>query len=698
MSNYKSNCCLATSVLSHLQPEDKTTIDTTIHSYKRGDLIALRDQLTKLLSGMDTSDVTVDESNSADTDQKSFLDGHYDGGNHRLSLALRVDFLGSGVISGDLFGTMYGQRDYLASFRTTPGSNVNPNDVQPWVCIFDANNEEVLTGTLRLDPGFSSDAVVLALTIEGNIDGLPKNQTFEMTAEWQSPYMRQIGIEIEQETGTQPPPAYPLNGEMITYRSAFEKAGFEVIDVGSRSNIPKEPNGWGTAQLHALMTDFAASPLTHSAWQQQLLWLGKSTREGLLGVMFDSTALLPRQGTAVFDSEIRERFASHVERKIIQTTIHEIGHGLNLAHRFEREVGRADSTSFMNYDWRYKGGGRRTEFWSRFDFSFDIDELEFLHHAPRNAVIPGGAAFHSVNYWADGNGGYSPYLPEVALDFLDLRLDPPLGGTLFAFGQPVLLQVALTNRANEPLDLDPRFLDPKAGALQVIVRRLNSGSGHDSHASDFHPIIERCFDLSPSQMDIVSPGESMTNNLNITFGSGGFTFAEPGQYEVRVVLSLFDEPNDRELVVPSNVLKIYVMHPQSQEEEEEVVSVLHREDVGVYFALGGSSVLIKAEDDLNDVIDRRQYRRKTVIDPVVANIIRCKGINLGRRYRRLKSGRFRVHEGDAAGAASLLGQLGKNSLKAFDQATADATIKLCRTHQTRADVIQNKTGSKKTKK
>ncbi|MEP3427618.1 MAG: hypothetical protein ABJN98_02965 [Roseibium sp.] len=670
---------------------DEADTDPALRAARREKIEAARDVLNMLLAEFESSSPPQPPPPSA-PDMSDVVEGRYDGGNHALVLELRLDFAGSGVISGDLFGTQGGQRDYLASFRTAPGSNVTPHDAQPWTAVFEATNGEVLTGSLELAPGSAPGTVIIGLSVAGAIDGLPANRQFELAAEWQSPHMRRLGIELEQETGTQPPPVFDFNGRGMTFLTAFADAGIEVTDVGNHSTIPRETDGWGTAQLHTLMTDFAAEPLTRMAWRQQLLWLGTPSRSGLLGVMFDTTAQLPRQGTAVFDSEIRSRVPTLTERKIIQTTVHEIGHGLNLAHRFERPVGRADSNSFMNYDWRYKGGNRRHEFWNDFNFTFDADELEFLRHAPRKAVIPGGAAFHSVNYWADGNGGYSPYVPEKTIEIVDLRLAPPTGGTVFAFGQPVFLQISLVNNHSRPLNLDPRFLDPKSGFLEVLVRRIGAGGHADVH--HFHPMLERCFDLDMDALDTVAPGGSMTDNLNITFGSGGFTFAEPGQYEITAVLAIYDQQNEQDLIVRSNAQVIHVAHPENRVEEEEVVLVLHREDVGAYFALGGSAALDKAEDDLKAVLDRRQSGRKTVTDPIVANILRCQGIDAGRRYRRYSSGRYRSQNGKPDKAAELLGRLGKEALCAFDASTAAATQSLCDKHRERA-ADQTKVGKRR---
>lgn len=179
----------------------------------------------------------------------------------------------------------------------------------------------------------------------------------------------------------------------------------------------------------------------------------------------------------------------------------------------------------MNYDWRYRGGNHRSEFWANFQFTFDSDELEFLRHAPRQALIPGGAPFHSINYWSDGNGGYSPYVPEVPISFLELTLRPPASGPLFDFAQPVFLEIELKNLSDTTFSFTPEILDPKAGLLEILIRRRSS----DDPADLFILIMERCFELSADRLADLPPNSTINNNLNLTFGSAGFPFAEPGE-------------------------------------------------------------------------------------------------------------------------------------------------------------------------
>jgi hypothetical protein len=608
--------------------------------------------------------------------------GRYQGGNAFIKVDLRVDEGVSGVISADFFRSDPFGQNYVASIRTTPGARIELADGD-WQIIAEDEHGGKANGTLTLQATGKNPATLNGeLFLKSAIHGLPSRRTISFSAEWESTEMRTIGVELEREINVEPLPEFEYNGKQTSLEIALQKSGISVIGTGRPSQIPANANGWGNTQLHTLLRDFSEASLSSRAWELHLLLLSKSTRNGLLGVMFDTQDNLPRQGTAVFATAIRDLFGSSADRKLIQTTTHELGHALNLAHRFERVVGRADSLSFMNYDWRYKGGNHRNEYWSNFDFNFDPDELEFVRHAPLPALIPGGAAFHSINYWADGNGGYSPYVPEVEMKGYKLTLTPPTGGVVFEFGQPVFLGIELENQTGNAIDIPPVLLDPKAGFLEVLIRRWtgDSNSGDLANADVFVPIYQRCFDLDESVFDVVPSGGSIKDNLNLTFGSGGFAFAEPGVYDVTALVAIYDSTNKQDRIIRSNTLRIRVGVPKSNAEEQDGM-VLLRSDVGLYFALGGSDGLNKADDDLTELLERRMGKAKTVSDPVAANIVRCKGINAGRPYIRYQEGEFNERDGDRAEAAEWLGKLGTRALKAFDTSTAVSTERLAKKHQ-----------------
>ena len=548
-----------------------------------------------------------------------------------------------------------------------------------WSIIGSDDEGRRATGKLTLEPQTTdSSALTGTLFLDTALTGLPVQTDVHFAADFTSPRMRRLGIELEREQAVEELPSVNLNGTAVTVQSSLEAAGFDISNVGQSTIIPTPQQKWGTAQLHALMVDMAQAQLNRPAWELHLLLLSESSRDGLLGIMFDSSDPLPRQGSAVFAKEI-SNFVTEPDfpRKLIQTTVHELGHALNLAHRFERVVGRADSISFMNYDWRYRGGNHRDEFWTNFQFTFDSDELAFLRHSPRQALIPGGAPFHSINYWSDGNGGYSPYVPEVPISFLELNLRPPVSGPIFNFSQPVFLEIELKNLSDNTFAFTPEILDPKSGLLEVLIRRR----GSNDPADHFIPIMERCFEMSSDRLADLPPGGTINNNLNLTFGSAGFPFAEPGEYDVTALLIFFDQQSEQDLVVTSNTLRIRIRFPQSSEDENDAM-VLLRDDVGLYFALGGSTALTTVHDELENIRQRRQGKRKTITDPIVTNIVRCAGIDAGRPYDRYIDGKFKHVRGNRAKAAELLEQLSPAVLKkAFDAHTAKHTEALAMKHR-----------------
>ncbi len=604
-------------------------------------------------------------------------DGRYAVANDALAVGLRIDLAGSNIISGDIFSTLGGFREYVASFRSEPGTEITPA-VNPLEIVAEDRDGKHARGEL-LFSSVGTTEVTMTLLLDAPLMALPVNQAMTFAGRFEGEAMRELGVELESEIGVDLLPEWDFNGEAMTVEKSFADAGFDFFNVGFRSQFPSPSSGqWDTSQLHGLMTQFAQEPIDRKSWNLHLLLLQESTMDGLLGVMFDSgerdVNQLPRQGAAVFQLPIKTR--PDWQRKLIQTTVHELGHALNLAHRFERPVGRADSTSFMNYDWKYLGGQNAARFWREFDFTFDADELAFLRHGPLANIIPGGAEFHTVPYWENPDGGYVPYVPEIPSDDFRIRLLPPASGTLFQFAQPVLLTVELTNNTGRTMEL-PRFLlDPKAGFLELVVTRRTSpaGGGAPNQGMVFRPLIHRCFDMDLAAADVVPQGGTLVDNVNLTFGSAGFTFIEPGEYEVTAVFMWQKAFRDIR-TIKSAPLSIRVAYPKTDEEERDGQE-LFRRDVGVYFALGGSDALSDAADVLDAIAERRQHRAKTVTDPLVANIMRCKAINQSRDFIHYHDGKYRMRSADPEKAQTIFSSISNVMKKIFDPQTSSATAKL----------------------
>ncbi len=606
----------------------------------------------------------------AAADTPPIADGRYAGGNHEVAIDLRVDLVQCGVISGDLHRVHAGARHYVASFRTSPGVRAAASAGE-WPVIAQDEFGRRVTGTLYLvaqaDPPSSLGGRVV---FEGGLEGLPARRAIPFVAEYASASFRTLGLEIEVEAGVAPLSAFTRDGRTHTAESALAAAGFETYATGIEDVVPRSEFGWEMAQLHTLMADMAQASLRQRSWELHLLLLSHSDRPGLLGVMFDSSDALQRQGCAVFAETIRRFAGPDADRKLLQTTVHELGHALNLAHRFERTVGRADSTSFMNYDWRYRGGSRSDEYWNRFAFNFDDDEIEFLRHAPLPPVIPGGAPFHSVAYWADGNGGYSPYVPEAPLDDWQLDLAAPASGPLFGFADPVFLTIGLTNLTGRSVTVPKFILDPKAGFIEIVIRRVNAGAfgpgGSDALA--FVPAMQRCFEWDAADAVALAHGDRITDNVNLTFGSSGFAFAEPGTYDVTALLVLFDQQRQRELVARSPTLRIRIASPKTTDEERDAMQFF-TDDVGLYLALGGSPALSGARDRLESIVERRRGQTK---DPLVAHVRRAMAIEQSRGYVRYRDGKFIAEGPHLERAVALIETLGTTT-GAFDEATERST-------------------------
>jgi hypothetical protein len=394
--------------------------------------------------------------------------------------------------------------------------------------------------------------------------------------------------------------------------------------------------------------------------------------------MFDVGGALPRQGCAVFVDEIR-RFTDDegLDRLVTHTMAHEVGHALNLVHRFERPVGRSASPSPMNYFWRYRGGNREQEYWEQFVHRFDPDEVQFLRHAPRASVMPGMSPFHGVDYWAGAPGAYPAFVPGTPTPGFRLVLDPPPSGPRYAFGQPVYLQVSLQNTGESPAALPPSVLDVKAGYLEILIERVNGPGGRPvGPPQAFVPVVQRCVDFTPGPRRL-QPQEVWYDNVNLTFGSSGFAMAEPGGYRLTPLVTIGDPESDAgALVIRGESRAVWVNYPASAAAEAQAIDLLQPE-VGAWFALGGSDVLSDARTVVEEIRGARMHEDPA--DPIAAAITRTLGIEASRTYvRSSKRGEFGTRDPDTDRAVDLLTALvaDPGAMGAFDRSTASATRKL----------------------
>lgn len=503
-----------------------------------------------------------------------------------------------------------------------------------WITIRSAAMEE---GSLSDSEGLADIEVSFALdSVLGQLDA---GFTLDMKATRVSRALRSLGLEIEFEENLQLPDELEADGIRLT--DVMLAHGLAVHRIGARSSIPAPAGGaWAVSEVFSALNDqlhrAAQTSLSGQAWELHLMLLSKTDRSGLLGVMFDIADRFPRQGAAVFVDEIKKRPDDAQARRVLVTAVHELGHALNLTHRFLRDVGRADSRSFMNYDWIYDSlaadpdrraaKDEKRDYWRDFPYLFDRDELEFLLHGPRTRVIPGGDPFGSARYWLTGDQTV-PVTNE--LPGLQLWLTPPARGTVVGYGQPVFLEVSLRNIGETTYCVPRHALDIKAGMLDLLIQPRGRGSSYRS-GDPFAPMMLRCFAVAPEGRLALTPGASMHDNLNLSFGSAGVPFAEPGDYLLTPELTLYGTDQQTPLgVVRGSSLLITVQRPEGAAERQDA-ETMFQSDQGIVLSLGGAKGLQSAASDLIDITERRLVEGGGQPDSLVAATLRMQGLDAHR--------------------------------------------------------------------
>ncbi len=473
-----------------------------------------------------------------------------------------------------------------------------------------------------------------SFSIGDGLPPLPPGYTVSIRMARVSGALRDVGVVVSGEQGVRLPKV-ELRAGTLKIEDVLLAHGVDVKLAYESAAIPLPPDGaWAGAQVFDALNEqlqrSAQLPVAGAAWEVNLMLLSRTDEAGLLGVMFDYVDDFPRQGAAVFVDEIQERFPRQQwARRVLTTAIHELGHTLNLTHRFARDVGRADSNSFMNYDWLYRGKGGPDSFWQNYCYRLDPDELDFVLHGPRDLVIPGGAPFGSARYWLTGEESVPALTPDR--DF-QLWLTAAETGTTLHYGEPLFLQVSVRNVGAQPRCLPRHVLDVKAGMLDLSISRRTRGGTAAGGGDAFVPFMRRCYAVAQDERVMLGRGESLHDNVNLAFGAAGSPFAEPGDYVVTPELTLYDDRSDRPVsTVRGESLAITVLRPANAAENRDA-EVVFRTQSSLALALGGSTRLSTAADDLLAVADRRSSDG-THPDGLSAAVYRMRGLQASREKK-----------------------------------------------------------------
>lgn len=439
------------------------------------------------------------------------------------------------------------------------------------------------------------------------------------TYSWSSAYFHPVELEYDTVQGTDkvtqvdtcahPNRPASLPCETLTIETVYRRAGFDVSKSGGDGIVPFARAGtdrlWSDAEMHDAMQVYWRRFANRAQWSMWVLFahLHRAvppfipTPEDLGGIMFDDIGPNHRQGTAIFnDSFIKNPPAGDpdpvdwVKRTKFWTAVHEIGHGFNLAHSWQKSLGtpwialanEPEARSFMNYPDRVIG--RQSAFYANFEYRFSDQELLFLRHAPSRFVQMGNAD------WFDDHGFQQADIPPQPGLSLEARVHRQADA--FEFLEPVSIELKLTNTGDEPQIVDRSVLLHSHDML-VIIKKTGKP------ARQWSPYATMCF--GPSKQ-VLQPGESVYGALDISSGLNGWDIAEPGVYHCQVCLHMDDGD------VVSNALRLRVAPPRSWD-EEYLAQDFFTEDVGRILHFNGSAVLDAGNKCLEEVVDKLDGRR-----------------------------------------------------------------------------------------
>jgi len=557
---------------------------------------------------------------------------------------LRVDVDGprpTQRVSADYFRGHGATRVYIGSMRVDR------------IAVTTRRDRVTVTGNARFSWPSNNDRITVTIP-RAAADAPPPPATLRHAAgggaqasayvcDFESPRFRTVLLEesyepsvarfMSYDTGT-----LPSGGpqRVLSIASAYAEAGIEMqsdrapteVDVA----IAGADTAWSDAELHAAMEQTFSRWADRPQWAIWLLHAVVHEDPEIFGLMFDRIGL-QRQGCAVFYGGLRPTEPS-LGREFLLACVHELGHGFNLPHCWQRSLAEPDmptrpaARSWMNYPRRFPGGAQA--FWSRFAFAFDDPELVHLRHGFRDSAIMGGEPFAAPS--GPDRAASWDAAPQDAGLRLALRAPARL-----AQGMPAVLALELSATrpgARQPL----RALDPRTGTVDIAIR--------DPHGREFvfEPLLRHCRsqDFAPLRTGAAPNREYVF----VHYGRRGFAFADPGDYTIRARYAAGDG-----LAALSDEATVRVTAPASRSERAVLDLVEGDASVGALLSLVGSDGvgLLAANAKLEAIVAGHPAHPLAAIARVAI------ATNLTRSFKRLASdGSVSVRPADLRAAAALL--------------------------------------------
>jgi hypothetical protein len=511
------------------------------------------------------------------------------------------------IISGDL--TVGGKTHWFLSHRrartrdpvrfvATTGA---PDRIEADVRFGPRNFVSGSWGTLAMDFTATNRATV---RLEG-----PAGLDRTVKLVWKQKEFRDVIVELDKLAGTDFPRAITWNEIKRDLSRVLRAAGFKPTIIRSNRAVADNPDGWTTGELHNALTTYRRGE--RAPWYVHVFITSRFQEEDpvddeeTLGIMFDTDHgegdlnAIPREGCAVFIDAHRAVYGGEgeatVEREILMTLIHEIGHTFNLLHSFESDKGRPDSPSIMNYPEEYDYG--EAQYYEDFTFSFDRDELIHLHHHSAVVTEPGRAdgeefgrdifreAPRRLRRSADEEvrrrsaRTFETALREVRAkvrEELELRVTLPKTRVLRS--EPLVATVSIVNVGTEPVSFRTA-LDWAAGDVRLQVARQGTND-----YETLHPPMRRCMRRG---LRTLAPGEHVETAIPLMLTREGDPLGSTGVFEIRAMLQV--RRGDKWVDLVSKAAQLVVAKP-SNERELELARLYRTKDLKAYLLMPGAAL------------------------------------------------------------------------------------------------------------
>ena len=360
--------------------------------------------------------------------------------------------------------------------------------------------------------------------LEGDVKDNTNSVVGRLTMGWISAYLRKATIEVDRVNQSEPA---LNNGAGINWKAVGDGINWDITVDESDTNIA-EPSGefWSDAECHAEMLARRDASNLDAEWRYYVLCV-RRLDSTVRGIMFDAyggdSNNVPREGCAVsthwtipntaeWGLVKGARFGT-AAGPYFRTAVHETGHAMGLYHN-TADNGYMNTTDVIASNSLNPGSAA---FPNNIQWSYNSEDAKRLRHMPDIYIRPGGTPF-GTSY------GSTPISSDMRTDAvgLELTVTPLLDAV--PVGAPVRVNIELRNTSPDPLPA-PSSLNMKAG---MVRGKVIDPSGT---VRTFSPIILCVEEVT---LEMLSPGESVSNSLTLLRGAQGPLFPMPGAYQIEV--------------------------------------------------------------------------------------------------------------------------------------------------------------------